>query len=87
MFGTDLSMVVWVDVMAGVLSDVLTRTVNNLMPDIPFAADVDANMWVTVMFVLEFETFLTSLEDLLLFCCITFSCLPITVLGCRALQA
>jgi len=53
------------------------------VPNIGFAADVDANMWVSVMFVLE----LMLQAMLLLFCSTAFRCRPITISGCRALQA
>ena len=74
-FDTDVSIVVRVDVLIDVV------------PFIGFAADVDANMWVTVIAVLKLITLPASFEALLLFSRTPFCCWSITVLGCRALQA
>ena len=84
----DASIVMRVDVMADDLIGTLTRTVNGVVLDVGVSADVDADMWVTVIAVLEFIALLSSLEGLLLFSWTEFSCWPIAAtLGCRALQA
>ena len=86
-FSTDVVIVVRVDVMVGLLIDVSARTGNGDVPDIGVSADVDENMWVTMIAVLELRTLLAPLEELLLFCWTAFRCWSIAVLGCRALQA
>ena len=71
----------------GMMIDALPRTANGIMPDIGVTADADANMWVPAMTVLESVILPASLADMLLFSRTAFRCWPITVLGCRALQA
>lgn len=58
------------DFILGMLNDMLVCTVNGVVPEIVFLADVDADMWVIVMAVLDFITLSVSLEELLLFCCV-----------------
>ena len=53
-FGTDISTVAWVEVMADVFIDVLARTVTGVVPDITVSADVNASTWLTMVAVLEF---------------------------------
>ena len=86
-FDTEASIVVRVDVVVDILIDLLTRTATGVVPDIGDTADLDANTCVAVIAVLKLIILPASLEDLLLFRWMTFSCWPITVLGCRALQA
>jgi hypothetical protein len=62
-------------------------TLEGVAPDIGVSADVDANMWVTMIAVLELITLPVPLEELLLFCWTAFRCWSIAVLGCLALQA
>ena len=83
----DASIVMRVDVMADDLIGTLTRTVNGVVLDVGVSADVDADMWVTVIAVLKLITLPASFEALLLFSRTPFCCWSITVLGCRALQA
>ena len=67
--------------------DISVRTVNGFASNIGVSADVDANVWVTVMCVWEFTTLLPSLESSSLFCWTAFRCWSITaILGWRALH-
>ena len=86
-FDTDESIVVRVGEMEDDLIDALTREANEVVPDIGVSADLDANTWAAVMPASEFLTWPTSLEEPLLYFWTAFSCWPIAVLGCRALQA
>ena len=83
----DASIVMRVDVMADDLIGTLTRTVNGVVLDVGVSADVDADMWVTVIAVLEFIALLLSLEGLLLFSRTACRCWLIADLGFCALQA
>ena len=69
-------------VMVDFLIGALARTLNDALPDIGVSADVDANMWVTVMPVFEFITLPISLEKIAFRCCSISA-----ILCCRALQA
>ena len=73
MFNIDVSSLMRVEVMVDILIAALVRTVINVVPEINIWADVDANMWVTVMPVLDFTILPTSLERLLMFSCTAFS--------------
>ena len=55
-----VSIAIGIDLTVGILTGALVRILNTLVSSIDVSADVDANMWVTMMTALEFITLPTS---------------------------
>ena len=87
-FDTDTSIIVRVDVVVNVLIVAMARTCKVVAANIGVTTDSDANIWLAVMFALEYAASRASFEESLLFLWTGFACSPIAaILCCRALQA